>query len=275
MNDHTPYLSAQDVSLLRGRALVLDRVSVALRPGEVTAILGPNGAGKSSLLMTLAGLLAPYAGQVTLGNDALARVPARERARRIGYLPQEPSIAWDVAVEALVALGRLPHGDGGQASGQAAIEAALETVAMQALRARPASQLSGGERARVLLARVLAGEPDWILADEPFAALDLAHQLTLLSHLKECAARGAGVVIVVHDLNLAMNHADRVVILRAAPEGDADAGGAGRLVVDGAPETALSPTNIANTWGIAAQWLGEPGNRALVAQKAGASEATP
>jgi iron complex transport system ATP-binding protein len=218
--------------------------------GRITAIVGPNGAGKSSLLLALAGLLAAAAGRVVLAGSPLAALSARERARRIGYLPQTPDIAWDVAAEKLVALGRLPHGD----NGQAAVEAALAALALEPLRHRPVSQLSGGERARVLLARVLAGEPDWILADEPFAALDLAHQLGLMAHLKACAQAGQGVVMVVHDLALAMNHADHVLVLDA-----------GRLAAQGAPETVLDPAVIADVWGIAAQWLGEPGRRALCA----------
>lgn len=257
-----PSLAVHELSLLRGRALVLDRVSAVLKPGEITAIVGPNGAGKSSLLMTLAGLLPPHAGQVTLDEAPLASIPANARAKRIGYLPQEPSIAWDVAAQSVVALGRLPHGDGARGEGKEAIEAAIDAVSLQALRARPVSQLSGGERARVLLARVLAGEPQWILADEPFAALDLAHQMSLLTHFKASAQAGVGVVLVVHDLTLAMNHADRAIVLRAAAQESGTEGG--RVVADGAPEAALSPQNIASTWGVKATWLGSPGARALV-----------
>ena len=241
-------LAAQDLAVRRGGAAVVAGVSATLRRGEITAIVGPNGAGKSSLLLALAGLLPPVAGQVTLAGRALEAITLRDRARAIGFLPQTPDIAWDIPTERLVALGRLPHGD----KGEVAIDTAIAALALGALRTRPVSQLSGGERARALLARVLAGEPEWILADEPLAALDLAQQVNLIAHLKACAAAGQGVVVVVHDLAIAMNHADRVLVLER-----------GRLVADGPPEAALTSALIAQVWGVAAQWLGQPGARAL------------
>jgi iron complex transport system ATP-binding protein len=224
----------------------LESVTATLRGGQITAICGPNGAGKSTLLQCLAGLLAPEEGEVRLGGAPLPL--GRERARRIGYLPQVGEVAWDLSVANLVALGRLPHGD----AGEAPVAAALEALDLTALAGRPVSTLSGGERARALLGRVLAGEPGWILADEPLAALDLAHQLTLLAHLRAAARAGAGVVLVLHDLALAMNHADRVLVLDR-----------GRLGADGAPEEALDEAVVARVWGVPARWLGEPGARAL------------
>ncbi|MBU2587937.1 MAG: ABC transporter ATP-binding protein [Alphaproteobacteria bacterium] len=250
-------LAAENLTLTRGGKPVVASLSAALTPGTITAIVGPNGAGKSSLLLGLAGLLDPAAGSVMLDGQALAALPPRTRAQAIGYLPQTPDIAWDVAVENLVALGRLPWRD----RGTAAVEAALGALTLEPLRNRPVSQLSGGERARVLLARVLAGEPRWILADEPLAALDLAHQLSLIAHFKACAhveqgGGGQGVVVVLHDLAIAMNHADRVLVLKD-----------GRLIADGPPETALAADVIAQGWGVAARWLGDAGERALVAGK--------
>ena len=153
-----------------------------------------------------------------------------------------------------MALGRHPYGDARRGEGREAVEAALAATQTQSLSARPVSQLSGGEKARVLLARVLAGTPQWILADEPLAALDLAHQLSLIAHFKRCAARGQGVVIVLHDLNLAMNHADRVLVLSE-----------GSLIADGPPNTGLAEEVIARGWGVDAAWIGEPGARALTA----------
>lgn len=227
----------------------LTGVTTALQPGAITAICGPNGAGKSTLLSALAGLLEADEGEVLLDGARLSGLAPRERARAIGYLPQSGEVAWDVSVANLVALGRLPHGD----QGKFAVASAMAATAMSDFATRPMSTLSGGEKARALLARVLAGEPRWILADEPLAALDLAHQLGLLKVLRAQADSGVGVVLVVHDLALAMNHADRVVVL------DSEC-----LKADSAPEEALSLDIIRDVWGVKARGLGEPGQRALV-----------
>lgn len=238
-------LSARELTLERR----LDHISFTLEPGRITAICGPNGAGKSSLLQLLAGLLHADKGEVVLDAEPLRAMTQRARARRIGYLPQTPEIAWDVPVHSLVALGRLPHGD----NSIGPVEAALDALDLRVLEHRRAQSLSGGEAARVLLARVLAGEPDWILADEPLAALDLSHQLALVRHLRRAADNGAGVVLVLHDLAMAMNHADRVLVLDH-----------GRLAADGTAAEALSPARIAEVWGVATQWLGDEGARALI-----------
>ena len=241
-------LGAQNLTLA-GR---LKDVSLTLQPGQVTAICGPNGAGKSTLLGCLAGIVALDSGGAELDGQPLAALPLRARAQALGYLPQQAEVAWDVSVETLVGLGRLPW-NSGAAADQAAVEAALAALELEPLRHRPVSQLSGGERARALLARVLAGEPRWLLADEPLANLDLAHQLTLLARLNELSEHGIGVILVLHDLAQAMNHADRVVVLDQ-----------GRVVADGSPEVALSEQVIAQVWGIKARWLGNPGQRALL-----------
>lgn len=222
--------------------------SATLAPGTITAICGPNGAGKSTALQGLAGLLRPDGGMVALDGVDLAGIAPRQRAQAIGYLPQSGEVAWDLPVRTLVQLGRLPHGDAGQAE----VAAALAALDLVDLAGRRVSSLSGGERARALLARVLAGTPRWVLADEPLAALDLAHQVALLRHLRQVADSGAGVVLVVHDLALAMNHADRVLLLDR-----------GRLVADGPPDSALSEARIEQVWGLPAAWLGDKPARAL------------
>lgn len=237
-------LEAQNLSIA-GR---LSAVTAKLAPGRITAICGPNGAGKSTLLAALAGLLEADAGTVILDGKPLSAMPPKQRARALGYLPQHGEVAWNLSVEALAGLGRLPHGD----NAAQPVAQALAALDLTAMAIRPVSTLSGGERARALLARVLAGQPKWILADEPLAALDLAHQLALLRHLREAADAGAGVVLVLHDLSLAMNHADDVLVLDQ-----------GELCQQGPPEEALAEQVIAKVWGLNSRWLGETGARAL------------
>ena len=235
--------------MLEARDLVLaDRlahVSLSLRPGEITAICGPNGAGKSSLLEALAGLLEVDSGAIGLGDRDLVSYQPRERAQAIGYLPQEHTVSWDVPVRRLVELGRMPHGD----KRTEPVEAALQALDVEHLADRRAQSLSGGETARVLLARVLAGEPQWILADEPLAALDIGHQLALLKHLRRAADSGIGVVLVLHDLSHAMNHADRVVVLDG-----------GTLAADDEPHRALAAEVVERVWQTQVEWI-ERGDR--------------
>jgi len=235
-----------------GLAGRLADVTLSLQPAQVTAICGPNGAGKSTLLSCLAGLLIPDAGTVTLEGQPLAAMKPAQRAKALGYLPQTPEVAWDLSVETLVSLGRLPWRGAPAVEAQAAIDEAIAAMDLEQFRHRPVSRLSGGERARALMARVLATRPRWLLADEPLANLDLAHAGALVRRFHGQAAQGRGVVLVLHDLATAMNHADRAVVLSE-----------GRVVADGAPESALSSDVIARVWKTPARWLGEPGARAL------------
>lgn len=233
----------------------LSRVSAKIAPGRITAICGPNGAGKSTLLALLAGLLGADSGTALLHGSPLPRLPRQTRARAIGFLPQQNDIAWDVTVQTLVGLGRIAHKSGAEED-RRATAAALEAMALASLAQRPCSTLSGGELARALLARVLAGEPDYFLADEPLAALDLAQQVSLLTYLRNLAVSGRAVVLVLHDLAAAMNWADQVIVLNQ-----------GCVASDGPPAVALSPKVLGDVWQIQGQWLGEPGEQALVVQR--------
>lgn len=237
-------LAAQTISLKLGGVQVLDQVDASFAPGRVTAILGPNGAGKSSLLACLAGLRAPDRGSVTLDGISRAEIDARVLARRIGFLPQTADVHWDVDVETLVALGRFPHrGRWGESDAdRAAVAAAMAATDVTGFAHRIVNSLSGGERGRVLLARVLAGTPDWLLADEPLASLDPAHQLDVLDCLRRIAGQGAGVIVVLHDLNQAARVADDVILLRQ-----------GRIIAQGPPDAVLTPARIAETYGVTAQ----------------------
>lgn len=245
-----------DLSLALGGVRVLDGVHTRFAPGRVTAILGPNGAGKSSLLACLAGLRVPDRGAVMLDDMPRAKIAPRTLARRIGFLPQTADIHWDIDVDTLVALGRFPfRGRWGEtAADRAAIAAAMQAMDVAALGKRIVTTLSGGELSRVLLARVLAGTPDWLLADEPLASLDPAHQLDVLDRLRLIAAGGAGVVVVLHDLNQAARVADDVLLLRA-----------GRVIGQGAPDQMLTPDWIAQAYGVTVEIVhGAGGQRVIV-----------
>jgi iron complex transport system ATP-binding protein len=237
-------LAVDNLTLMRGGVAVLDGVTATFAPGRVTAVLGPNGAGKSSLLGCLAGLNPPNAGSVRVDGVDRAATDPRQLARRIGYLPQTADVHWDIDVATLVGLGRFPHRQrwGATATDEAAVAAAMAATDIASLATRTVNTLSGGERGRVLLARVLAGTPDWLLADEPLANLDPAHQLDVLDRLRTIAAAGAGVVVVLHDLNQAARVADDVLLLRA-----------GRVVGFGATDAVLVPETIAATYGVATE----------------------
>jgi iron complex transport system ATP-binding protein len=208
-------LAVRDLTLKRGAKRVVSAATLAFAQGRISAVLGPNGAGKTSLIQGLTGLLHPTSGEVTL--DGVPLPPLAERARRIGYLPQNGSPAWNITVRELVSLGRLPHRARLSAPTQIdddAIDAALTATDTAHLEKRTVGTLSGGERARASLARVLAGQPDWIIADEPLANLDPPHQRDVLNLLRDIAAQGTGVVVVLHQLNAASRVADDVVLMK-------------------------------------------------------------
>ena len=213
----------------RDHAVVLDGIDLAFEANQVTAIVGPNGAGKTTLLRHLAGLDPPSAGQVELRGQPLASLGPAIRAWSIAYLPQAASAYWPLRARDLVALGRLPHGANLsrplKSEDAEAIQRALERVDGVRLADRPIDTLSQGERARVMMARALATEAAVFLADEPVASLDPAYALETMTILRAEAARGACVIVVLHDLGLAARFADRIVVLanhKVAADGTAD-----------------------------------------------------
>jgi iron complex transport system ATP-binding protein len=229
---------------LRGRA-VLRGLTLAAEPGQLTAVIGRNGAGKTTLLKALAGLIAPGAGAVLIGGTPLGAWDGGSLARARAYLPQERLVHWALAARAVVALGRLPHqplGAGESAADRAAIDAALAVTDAAHLAHRPVPELSGGERARVLIARALAQEPRVLLADEPAAGLDPAHQLTLFRHLAALAEAGRTVVVAVHDLSLAARFCHSIALVHE-----------GRTLAAGRPQDVLTPQHLAAAYGIRAQ----------------------
>lgn len=228
-------LSIENLSVAIDGEQILSNVSAAFNPGRITAILGPNGAGKSTLLKAIIDLISSQSGRILLDGSLFSSLSAKERAQKIAYLPQNYNLVWDIKVPEVVALGRYAHGD----AGLDAIQEALEITDTEQFSDRTTGQLSGGELARVMLARVLAGEPDWILADEPLASLDPAYQLDLISKLRIVAASGTAIIIVLHDINLAARLADDIVMLK---QGD--------ILAAGSVKETLTEGNIAALYDI-------------------------
>ena len=237
-------LTAENLCVTLGGKAVLQDVSMRFMPGQVTAVVGPNGAGKSTLLTCLAGLRQPDTGAVRMGDQDIAALSPRARARRVGFLPQIPEVAWALDVRTLVGLGRIPHtgARGLTEQDHHAVSAALAATATEDLAHRSVTTLSGGERARVLLARAMAGDPQWLLADEPLAGLDPGHQLDTAALMRR-TVRGAtrGIVVTLHDLHIALRLADRVIVIAN-----------GRLLADDTPQGALTPEVLAAAYGIRA-----------------------
>ncbi|GJF34865.1 hemin import ATP-binding protein HmuV [Kitasatospora sp. NE20-6] len=241
-------LVAEAVRLTVGGRDLLTAADLRVTAGEVVALLGPNGAGKSTLLSVLAGDLPPTAGAVRLRGRPLAGHPTLELARHRALLPQNAELSFPFPAGEVVRMGRAPWA-GTAAAGEdaAAVAGAMAATECAAFAERPFTALSGGERARVALARVLAQRTPLLLLDEPTAALDLRHQELVLTVARARAAAGDAVVVVLHDLTLAAAYADRVVLLAA-----------GRTVADGPVAEVLQEPLLGAVYGHPVEVLPHP-----------------
>ena len=242
--NHEPMLVAQHLEVALSGRTILNDVSLSLPSGQLVALVGPNGAGKTTLLRALAGLV-PSTGTIEIGGNRLSSLSLRERAKRFGYLPQGHLVHWPLPAKDVVALGRYPHGatDPARLSphDEQAVRRAMQATSVVEFADRPVTELSGGERSRVALARVLAVEAPVVLADEPTASLDPRYQIDVMINLRAAADNGVLVVVVTHDLGLASRFAETVLVMSD-----------GRLVAQGTPEQALSEQVMADVFRVSA-----------------------
>ena len=236
-------IETQNISVRLGDHAAVWDASVQINKGELVGFVGPNGAGKTSLLRAMLRLVPISAGRVVLNGEDITRSKPHTHAKTIAYLPQGQNVAWPLTARHLVALGRMPHLNTWtrlSAVDEAAIDDALAQADAMELQTRPVTELSGGERARVLLARALAVQAPFLLVDEPTASLDPYHQLTTMEALQKACEQGTGVGLVLHDLSLAGRFCDRLYLLNK-----------GHVVAEGVPGDVLSDENMADVYKVA------------------------
>ncbi|MCB1690085.1 MAG: heme ABC transporter ATP-binding protein [Halioglobus sp.] len=236
-------LSAHNLSLSLSGTPLLNAIDLDVLPGKISTVLGPNGAGKTSLLRVLVGELAPDTGSVTLNGRALQECPAIQRARTLAVLPQHSLLNFPFTAAEVVMLGRTPHATG-IAHDREVVAQALQAVDGDYLANRIYTQLSGGEKQRVHLARVLAqiweSSPDgerYLVLDEPTSSFDLAHQHLTLEVVRSLADKGVGVLMVIHDLNLAARCSDQMFLMQC-----------GNMVISGTPQEVLQRETISRVF---------------------------
>lgn len=241
-------LETNNLSVRVGSKVLLHPTSLSFTNGCLAAVVGPNGAGKSTFVKALLGLTT-HTGDVLLDDVPLAAFAPKDRAKAVAYLPQGQSHAWPLPVSQIVGLGRFPHGnphvtplgkDGLHADN--IVQQVISRMGLAELRDQSVLTLSGGEQMRVAMARALAVEADFLLADEPLASLDPRHQFAMMDILKSEARGEHGVVVVVHDLRLAALYADRIIMLNE-----------GQVVADGYAEDVLTTENVTSVFDVATQ----------------------
>ncbi|AFK18836.1 heme ABC transporter ATP-binding protein [Haloferax mediterranei ATCC 33500] len=234
--DADPAIELDDVSVSLGGQQILDAISAEIGDGTFVGLIGPNGAGKTTLLRTLNGALTPERGTVKITGEDIHALSSKAASRLVATVPQTTSVTFDFPVREVVKMGRTPHRgrfDGWSAADEAAVERAMERTTITALEDRPVTEVSGGERQRVLIARALAQKTPVLLLDEPTASLDINHQVRTLELVSDLVADGTTAVAAIHDLNLAAHYCDALVLLSG-----------GRILSAGDPEMVLTESNL-------------------------------
>lgn len=252
LNTTTPIaLTTRKLTLAYDGNTIIQGLDLAIPQGQITTLVGPNGCGKSTLLRGMARLLKPKGGTVYLEGDAIAHLPTKELAKRLGILPQSPSAPEGLTVRELVAQGRYPHQNWLQQwskDDELQVEAAIATTHLQAFANRPLDTLSGGQRQRAWIAMALAQDTETLLLDEPTTYLDLAHQIEVLDLLYDLN-RNAGrtVIMVLHDLNMACRYSHHLVALRD-----------GEVVDQGRPAEVVTETLVRQVFGLHSRIIPDP-----------------
>lgn len=226
---------AKEINVVRGASTLVEQASLSLRTGELIAIIGPNGAGKTTLVRALLGLQ-PSSGEITVDDKPSSQLSSQTRAKTMAYVPQGQGHAWPLPVRDVVALGRYPHRGEDE---QGLVDEIVERCGLIPFANRPVTTLSGGEQMKVAIARALAVEARFLIADEPLAALDPLAQFEVMNILWAEAKNGVGVVTVLHDLRLAATYADRLILMNKA-----------RIVASGPPEEVLTPENLMEVFNV-------------------------
>jgi iron complex transport system ATP-binding protein len=242
-------LSLHKASVTTKGAAILTDVSLSVAIGQMVGLLGPNGAGKTTAARALLGLQTLTSGSATLNGKDAHRLASKDRARIVSYLPQARKMAWPISVRDMVGLGRYSHGDRFghlTTDDHNAVNAALSDCDLSDLAQRSIATLSGGELARVHLARTFVARAQALVVDEPTNALDPRHAFDSLARLKQRAGEGNGVLVILHDLVAAARYCDQIVLLDK-----------GKVVAGGAPRDVLTTSNLARVYRIAANWEGD------------------
>jgi iron complex transport system ATP-binding protein len=257
-NASSAILSLKDVSFVMEGRVLLHPLTLDLPEGKSIALIGHNGSGKSTLLKLIGRQQAPTAGSIRFAGKPLEAWVAREFARRLAYLPQRTPAAPGMLVRELVALGRYPwHGALGRftETDRQKVDEAIELTKIGPFTERMVDTLSGGERQRVWLAMLVAQNADCLLLDEPISALDIGHQLEVLSLTQElCRQKGITIITVLHDVNMAARFCDEIIALRS-----------GRLIAHGRPEDVMTPAELQRIYDVQMDVVRQPFNGRLVA----------
>ncbi|HEX8864850.1 MAG TPA: ABC transporter ATP-binding protein [Lentzea sp.] len=243
-------LGAEGVTVGYADRVVLDNLDVSIPTGVITTVIGPNGCGKSTLLRTLSRLLKPRQGTVLLDGHDIARLKTKDVAKKMGLLPQTPIAPEGLTVADLVARGRHPHQSWVRqwSSDDAGIVAkSLEMTGVADLAHRPVDSLSGGQRQRVWISMTLAQGTDLLLLDEPTTYLDLAHAIDVIDLVDDLHEGGCTIVMVLHDLNLAVRYSDNLIVMKA-----------GAIVAQGHPSDVITSDLLLDTFGLQAKVIDDP-----------------